>query len=159
MNIRNLTPTLPTFLKLMLLVVLFAVIGAIALARRHTIPSQLMNSTPLSATTNTVASPGIAQGQRRIANIEAELVTVTPRGFEPGAITRPRGRFLLMIEDLSGSKSLSLRLVTAAEPTLRELPMVRESPDWSDVIDPSPGAYLLVDAAHPDWLCRITITP
>jgi len=64
-----------------------------------------------------------------------------------------------MIEDHSGINSLSLRLVTAAGPTLREVPMVRESPDWSEVIDPSPGAYLLVDAAHPSWLCRITITP
>jgi hypothetical protein len=159
MNILNLSHSLPAFLKLTLLVVLFAAIGAIALARRQIIPSQLMNSAPLSAATNEVATPRIAQDQRRTANIEAEIVTITPHGFEPDAITRPRGRFLLTIEDRSGFDSLSLRLVTATRLIQREVPMVRESPEWSEVIDPPTGTYFLVDPTHPLWLCRITITP
>jgi hypothetical protein len=158
MNLRNLSLTLPALLKLMLLVVLFAVIGAIALARRQISPSQPMKVPP-SAATNEVASPGPAQGQRRIANFEAEIVTITPHGFEPDAITRPRGRFLLTIEDRSGFNSLSLRLVTATRLIQREVPMVRESPEWSEVIDPPTGTYFLVDPTHPLWLCRITITP
>jgi len=42
------------------------------------------------------------QRQRLDAEVEAEVVTATPTGFEPGKITRPAGRFLLAVDNASG---------------------------------------------------------
>jgi hypothetical protein len=92
------------------------------------------------------------------SDLEAELVTVTPHGFEPSEITRPTGRFVLMVEDRSGLNTISSRLRLQAGLTLRNIPMKREQPNWSDVINLQPGRYVLSDGDHPDWVCHITIT-
>jgi len=42
--------------------------------------------------------------------VQAELVTILPTGFEPGQITRPRGRFLLLVQNRSGLQEVQLRL-------------------------------------------------
>jgi hypothetical protein len=100
----------------------------------------------------------IAQHPGAIANIEAELVTVTPHGFEPQEITRPPGPFLLMLDNHSGLRQVNLHLSREAGARLREVPVPREQPNWSEVIALPPGRYVLTEADHPGWLCRLTIT-
>ena len=96
--------------------------------------------------------------QRRGADIQAELITIVPHGFEPQELTRPRGRFLLMIDNRSGLETVTLRLTLEGGPRVREISVPREEPDWSEVIDLDPGRYLLTEANHSDWVCVITIT-
>jgi hypothetical protein len=96
--------------------------------------------------------------QRRRADIQAELITIVPHGFEPEELTRPRGRFLLMIDNRSGLESVALGLTREGGPRVREMRIPREGPDWSEVVDPEPGRYLLSEANHSDWVCVITIT-
>lgn len=47
--------------------------------------------------------------QQRHTLLESEVITVTRRGFEPALITRPEGRFILMVDNRSG-KDLNFRL-------------------------------------------------
>jgi len=96
--------------------------------------------------------------QRRIADFESELITITPHGFEPQEITRPQGRVLLMVDNQSDLAVTSLQLTREAGPRLNEMRVTREQPNWSEAIDLSPGNYLLTESEHPDWRCRITIT-
>jgi hypothetical protein len=88
--------------------------------------------------------------------IESEVVTVTPRGFEPGAITRQQGRFILMVDNRSGSE-LNLRFTRETGESLHNVRSSRQEPDWNDVLDLRPGKYLLTEADHPSWVCVITI--
>ena len=104
------------------------------------------------------AVPASVVPQQRRADIEAELITIAPHGFEPTELTRPRGRFVLMIENRSGLEAVTLRLTREGGPRIREKRVPREEPDWSEVIDLEPGRYLLSEANHPDWVCLITIT-
>jgi hypothetical protein len=98
------------------------------------------------------------QPRRAIADFESELITVTPHGFEPREISRPRGRFLLMIDNRSGLAEFSPRLSREAGPTLTNINLPREEPDWSELLNLPPGRYLLTEANHPRWSCLITIT-
>ncbi len=158
MNVRHPSHTLPGFLKVMLLVALVVAITAIALAGRSIFSSTVVSSAPVSAAKGEAVTPVTVQRPRAIANIEAELVTVTPHGFEPQGITRPKGSFLLMIDNRSGLAATSLSLTREAGPRTHEMRVPREQPNWSDVVDLQPGRYVLTEADHPGWACRLTIT-
>jgi len=109
---------------------------------------------------NSTATPVLTATQGRPhSNMEAELITVTPNGFEPLEINRPKGSFLLMVQNRSGLPAVAIQLNREAGPNLRALQLPREQPNWDDVIDLEPGRYVLSEADHPSWSCRITITP
>jgi hypothetical protein len=62
------------------------------------------------------ASPTLDSGSDgRVAvmqdqNVEVEVITAIPEGFEPTAITRPRGPFVLALHNRSGERELVLRI-------------------------------------------------
>jgi hypothetical protein len=89
--------------------------------------------------------------------VETELITVTQRGFEPEAITRPRGEFILMIEN-PDRQELQLSLSREKGASLHRIKATREEPHWNELQDLPPGRYVLRDDANPEWTCVITIT-
>lgn len=99
------------------------------------------------------------QGQRPDAEVEAELVTAMPTGFEPGEITRPAGRFLLAVDNASGLNELSLYI--ERETGLRENVTLsrRGKLRWREIIDLPPGRYILRAANDNRWRCNITLSP
>ena len=100
----------------------------------------------------------IASTVQQSANIEAEVVTIQPTGFEPREITRPKGLFLLAVENRSGLRTIQLRLDREAGNRLRDLHIPGNRHDWKDGLDLPPGRYVLSEAYHPDWSCVLTIT-
>jgi hypothetical protein len=104
-------------------------------------------------------APSELQDNQAGERIEAEIITIRPNGFEPAEITRPQGRFLLAINNRSGISEMTLRLNRDGGNEQRDLQAAQKtSRKWRDVVDLYPGRYLLKEAAHPDWVCRITIT-
>jgi hypothetical protein len=99
------------------------------------------------------------QSQAASPRLEAELVVLGPNGFEPVSVTRPAGQFLLAVDNRSGIGDASLRLDREAGERLREVRVPKATPDWNTVVDLTPGTYVLTEADHPSWSCRITITP
>lgn len=142
------------FVKLACLSAAVSVASAFAIARRPGNSPAKVDSAKRPATTVPAT-----QATRRIANMESELITITPHGFEPREITRPSGKFLLMVDNRSGQlMSPSLRTDSPVTPALiRGLNVTREQPNWSDFIDLLPGSYILTEPSHPSWTCRITI--
>lgn len=92
-------------------------------------------------------------------SVETELVTITPTGFEPSEITRPRGKFLLAVNNRTGLEEINLRLGREAGNKLREVKLRGGKLRSGTFEDLPPGRYVLTEAGHPDWVCRITITP
>lgn len=90
--------------------------------------------------------------------VEAELITVRRDGFEPKEITRPAGQFLLAIDNRSGLEVVTVRLDRQAGARLRDIPVNWKERDWRDLLDLTPGRYVLTEATHPGWVCNITIT-
>lgn len=99
----------------------------------------------------------ISQGSPIRQRIPTEIVTILPDGFDLQEIKRRQGAFFLMVDNRSGLKNVSLRLDREFGNRLREVLMSQANPDWDDLVDLPPGQYLLTEANHPDWTCRITI--
>jgi hypothetical protein len=91
--------------------------------------------------------------------VEAELLTVRPYGFEPSQIIRPGGQFLLAIDNRSQLGELSLQLDRVGGARLKQVQLRKGRPDDTSLLDLPPGQYLLTEADHPEWACKITITP
>lgn len=105
--------------------------------------------------------PTIAAPPADPARLESEHITIRPSGFEPAEITRPAGRILLSVNDRSGLDSLDLRLNVENVRRLFEARVPRDTKgrhEWRQVVTLPPGRYVLTEAGHPDWVCRITIT-
>ena len=94
------------------------------------------------------------------AKLEAERLTLKPSGFEPGEITRPAGRFLLAVNDRSGQEGIAFVLSRQNGERVHEVRMrdTGRKHEWRRVVNLPPGSYLLSEANHPEWVCRITIT-
>lgn len=90
---------------------------------------------------------------------EVELITLRPSGFEPVEITRPAGRFLLTVTKRNLPEEVTLHLERERGGPLQEFRKGRDRKHHRGLVDLPPGIYVLTEAGHPDWVCRITITP
>jgi len=90
---------------------------------------------------------------------EIELITLRPAGFEPAELTRPKGPFVLFIDDRSGRENSSLILQRVNGGQLRAIGIQRKRSQWNDVVDLTPGSYVLQDANNAELRCQITIQP
>ena len=100
------------------------------------------------------------QGNSSTARLEAERITIRPTGFEPAEITRPAGRFLLAVNDRSGARDLVLTLARVNGQRLHTARM-RDNPrkhEWRQLVNLPPGRYVVSEANHSEWICRITLT-
>jgi hypothetical protein len=112
---------------------------------------------PLKAT-SPAQPPPAPQGNSKHQALEAEIVTLRPFGFEPAEIARPKGRFILMVDNRSGLGDMDLQLNRETGNHLHAVKVSKEQLDWNDEFDLSPGRYVLTEAGHPEWSCWITIT-
>lgn len=90
--------------------------------------------------------------------LEAELITITPKGFDPPEIRRPMGRFFLLVENRSGASELNLQLNRVAGNKLNEIRLPKGRLSWRPLVDLTPGQYVLTESGRPNWRCNFTIT-
>ena len=128
-------------LRLFLSILLVLVSGALILAHFRRAPSE-------AAT--------MVQGPQ--AALQAELITVTPTGFEPAELTRPKGRFLLAIDNQSGLDEVEFYFERETGGRVN-VPLSRRGKiAWREIVDLTPGTYILRATNDESWRCRITIT-
>jgi hypothetical protein len=89
---------------------------------------------------------------------EIELITLRPHGFEPATLTRRHGHFMLAVNNRSRTNEVSLRLDRMHGSRLQEVKMPRGQTRSLSRLHLPPGEYLLSEEAHPEWVCRITLT-
>ena len=128
-------------LRLFLSILLVLVSGALILAHFRRAPSE-------AAT--------MVQGPQ--AALQAELITVTPTGFEPAELTRPKGRFLFAIDNQSGLDEVEFYFERETGGRVN-VPLSRRGKiAWREIVDLTPGTYILRATNDESWRCRITIT-
>lgn len=98
-----------------------------------------------------------AQTSKTPTQIDYALITLTPSGFYPKEITRPKGQFLLAVDNRVGNKDVALRLVRDNGAKEREKNLVKGQLRWRQLVNLNPGRYVLTEANRPDWVCNITI--
>lgn len=134
-------------LPLLLIVLTFVVLTALAVHARGWLATQPAAASPAKS----LRAPQTGSA------LEVELITVTSHGFDPAEIARPAGRFILMLNNQSGQQGVTFRLDQEGGSRVREIALSLEQTEWSEAVDLQPGAYLLTEANHPDWLARIMI--
>ena len=98
-----------------------------------------------------------SQDQRNVTQLEAELVTVTPTGFEPAEITRPRGPFVLAIDNRSGLEEVDFYLEREAGTRLDVSLSRKRKLAWREKLDLAAGRYVLRAVNDDSWRCLITL--
>lgn len=112
---------------------------------------------PTTASTATGATQAAPQ-RPPAQTADVVRVALTRFGFNPLKVTRPRGRFLLAVDDRSGLEAANISLVRVAGGKMHDVRVSRKNPRWFSLIDLPPGDYKLVEASRPDWACEIRIT-
>jgi hypothetical protein len=149
------TSVRPGRIKPILVVASFFLLVAVVLTTKPHFAAVNTVSAAAPDETVAVATPLVA------ARLESEHITIRPTGFEPSEIKRPAGRVLLSVNDRSGLDSLDLRVDAERLHRLFEVRVPQDTKgrrEWRQVIVLVPGHYVLTEAGHPDWSCRITIT-
>lgn len=91
--------------------------------------------------------------------VEAEIIALHPWGFEPKEISRPPGPFFLALDNRSGLDQMDVSLERETGPKFRAIGVSKNKRKWREKLTLPPGTYLLREANHPEWVCRITIQP
>jgi hypothetical protein len=146
--------------QLLLAVACVALLVATTLAAKTWLVAPVAAESAAAITQTT--TPSVAATPVIPVRLESEHVTIRPTGFEPTEIARPAGRILLAVNDRSGLDSLDLRLDIETVHRLFEVRVPRDTNgrhEWRQVVTLVPGHYVLTEANHPDWVCRITVTP
>ena len=115
----------------------------------------LSSPAPDAAAAASIPAPAQGAGEP----VEVAALTLRPRGFEPAEVRRPAGRFLLAVSNHAGGGEVSLLLARVKGERLREVKMGRGRVRSFNEFDLPPGEYLLTAEGHPEWSCRITLTP
>jgi hypothetical protein len=105
-----------------------------------------------------LAGGALAQQNPERTRIETELITVYPHGFEPGRIERRAGPCFLAIDNKSGIKELTIRLDRVGGGRLKEAKTKKDKYRLREILDLTPGQYLLTEQDRPTWKCEIVIT-
>jgi hypothetical protein len=91
------------------------------------------------------------------SKLEAEILVLRPDGFQPREIRRPPGRFLLALQNQSKAEELSLTLTPEGGNPLRQVRFENKQSKLREVLELTPGRYVLTEANHPEWTCSIEI--
>lgn len=99
-----------------------------------------------------IKAMALAQSQ-----IETMRVTITTIGFDPDELTHHAGEVMLAVDNRSGLEEVRLRLDREGGARLVDVLVERGQLDWHDTVTLSAGRYILTEANHPEWSCRITV--
>jgi hypothetical protein len=145
---------------LMSLYVLFMFLCGIGGA--HVWFSTALSDSVVSAETNGPERIASSREEARQDNSAPEQIkvirfTIREEGFDPPEMTLSAGRYLLVVNNRSESKSISLRLDSGSQ-RIMEGRMASGKLKWRSDVQLFPGEYLLSEANHPRWRVRILVT-
>jgi hypothetical protein len=119
---------------------------------------KIVGTTP-SVPMTAVEPKAQGQGARPTpARLDSVLIAINRSGFYPAALSRPKGKFFLLVENRSELREVDLRLERVTGGRLREVKAPGGQLDWTELVDLNPGEYRLTVPNRPDWVCNITIT-
>lgn len=101
-----------------------------------------------------------SQGPLKRSETEVEIVSLKEWGFEPPVITRPPGKFLLVLNNQSQlTGSLTISIVEEKGRKLKDVKADHQGNHRSThLFDLSPGRYEIKVLEQPKWVCELKVT-
>lgn len=121
-------------------------------------PAEAATAKPPRVSTS-ASNSAAARADSSTGPLEVESIILTRFGFEPDNITRSQAEFMLSVENRSPASDIELHLDNVAGTRLHQQQVAKERPDWRGFFTLQPGDYVLSEANHPEWQCKIRITP
>jgi hypothetical protein len=90
--------------------------------------------------------------------VRVEQLTLWPTGFKPAEIRRAAGPIALITVNNTRLQEISLRLNDESGNRLRAVRIAPGKREWREYVDLRPGIYVISEASHPDWSCRLIIS-
>lgn len=143
-------------LSVVLAIATVAIAGA-GIAGRAT----LMNRSAYALKQGQVVERVAPQSERRSARatVPSHVLVLRPSGFEPSEVSWPKGRFFLSVDNHTDAREITLQLSRENGSRVHEVTRKSRKERGVGILDLPPGEYLLTEANHSNWVCRITITP
>lgn len=92
------------------------------------------------------------------ANMEVEIISITRNGFEPAEIRRPADPFLLAVNNHGRPTELSFEIYRVNGQKVHEMKGKKGEQHQRQILDLPPGQYVLKEASHPEWSCKILLS-
>lgn len=139
----------------LLAVAVVALGGFIAIARTR-LTNRVHAEAPVPA-----QGPAVVVDRAKLegTRVTSHVLTLTSRGFDPAEVRWPKGRIYLTVNNLSSVGELALRLDRQVGGRVKEMNLKSKKERSAGVLDLTPGDYVLTEAGHPGWTCRIKVTP
>jgi hypothetical protein len=132
-------------------------VGALAVSASAWMVHYGSDGSTTATNSATKSPPSSPQGRAQSQRIDPVLITLLPTGFEPKEVMRPKGLFLLVVDNRSNNSDVLLRLDHESGRREYEERVKDGKIDWRKPFDLHPGRYSLTEANHPNWVCHITI--
>jgi hypothetical protein len=101
----------------------------------------------------------IATPQQKKELPRTVVILVRPNGMEPRQVQVPAGPLFLVTQNRSSARNLKFDLDVEKGNRIREVDSPSHKAVSEEFYDLTPGTYLLTEATHPAWVCRIVVTP
>jgi hypothetical protein len=116
--------------------------------------------------TSVPVAPGVTASIQQTSAPEARVkptaealpIQLKAGGFVPREITRPNGDYFFSIQNDSGQDDILLRLERERGEKVHEFSLKNQKRSWRKLVRLPPGNYVLTEANHATWVCRISIT-
>ena len=100
------------------------------------------------------------QAKKSTPNVQGIVLRLDWRGFDPKNLKLPKGQYVLQIDNRTRYLTPHYQLDRVkGGPKVMEVSLNKKQLDWSQLMELQPGDYVLTEAQHPKWICRITVTP
>ena len=129
--------------------------GATVGARRLLAPPTAVTEAAVAS----VSGSALPQQEEGAAALEAVVVNLRPEGFEPAELTLAAGEYLFVVNNRTGLDEFALRLEREGQGTMREARPPRRKRNWRQVLQLTPGTYVLTETNRPEWTLRVIVTP
>lgn len=91
--------------------------------------------------------------------VHVEPVTLTPQGFDPPKLVRPRGPFILLLHNRSGLKDDLDIDIDAADKKVKTVKLLSKHYDFGEVLRLPPGLYTVRVKGKGHYTLAVEVKP
>ncbi len=134
----------------LLAVIIFAIEKRIHLAQAQR-PASLASTSPQQIEAQSSEAANAPQGVIQLL--------LRPEGFDSKTLTKDKGRYILILLNRTGLENLALQVRREVGNGEKPKDMMFEGKEKyriDNLIDLTPGVYVVTVQDHPEWVCRIS---
>jgi hypothetical protein len=130
---------------------------AVSMGARHRSRHDSGISAPANPSSSSATVSEAVQSKSDQPQVQPLPIVLKSGGFVPMDVIGAQGDYFFSVLNQSGTAEIVLRLDREHGNRLHEDHVKKERLRWRKTVHLTPGVYVLTEANHPQWVCRITI--